>query len=352
MDPVFVPNNKFGIHILFPGELETAAKLVNSSGGDWGYVTIPLQSDDRNLEKWQKFMDDAKQLHLIPIIRLATYPVSNYWLKPTLDDAVDFANFLNSLSWPVKNRYIILFNEPNEAKEWGYSVKPDEYAEFSNHAIDIFKTRNSEFYLLNAGLDASLPNSAQSMDEYLYMKLMNNSVPGIFGKFDGFNSHSYPNPNFSSHPFNIDRYGIHSFEKELNFIQNTFGVFGKKVFITETGWNNEVLDNDTISMYFQTAYRDVWNKEYIVAVTPFLLSAGGGPFAKFSWTSPSYEPLPVFNKIQKIAKIKGQPSLSENLNPASIKIEEQSNWSAQKTGMWNSTSRKWIKNILNFLTGQ
>ena len=59
-------NNIFGIHILYTYELPKAAELVNSSGGDWGYVTIPMQAGDRDLEKWQKFMDETKAYHIIP----------------------------------------------------------------------------------------------------------------------------------------------------------------------------------------------------------------------------------------------------------------------------------------------
>src|ERR1035437_3215886 len=60
-DPTSKPNNIVGIHILFPSELSEAARLVNSTGGDWGYVTIPIQASDKNLIKWQGFMDDARR---------------------------------------------------------------------------------------------------------------------------------------------------------------------------------------------------------------------------------------------------------------------------------------------------
>jgi len=109
-NPLRVANNKVGIHILFPDELEKAAALVNSNGGDWGYVVIPIQAGDKNLAKWQGFMDKAKKLHLIPIIRLATegdYFNTRVWRVPTPADVLDFANFLSSLDWPTKNRYII-----------------------------------------------------------------------------------------------------------------------------------------------------------------------------------------------------------------------------------------------------
>ena len=121
-NPLAVANNKIGVHILDPSEVSAAAELVNHNGGDWGYVTIPIQTGDENFAKWQAFMDNCKQYHLIPIIRLATqddYSNTEFWRKPTEDDIVNFANFLNSLEWPTKNRYIIVFNEVNRADEMG-----------------------------------------------------------------------------------------------------------------------------------------------------------------------------------------------------------------------------------------
>ena len=71
-DPLSQPNNRFGIHIIDENDLQDAANLVNSSGGDWGYVKIVIREDDRNLEKWQAIFDRMRKMHLIPLVRLAT----------------------------------------------------------------------------------------------------------------------------------------------------------------------------------------------------------------------------------------------------------------------------------------
>ena len=73
-DPLERDNNFFGIHILFPSELNEASNLVNSTDGQWGYVTIPIQATDKDLKKWQIFMDEARGKKLIPIERLAAEP--------------------------------------------------------------------------------------------------------------------------------------------------------------------------------------------------------------------------------------------------------------------------------------
>ena len=53
------PNNKTGIHLAIPSyeDLEKAARLVNSSGGDWGYVTLVIEQHDRDFQKWQDIFD-------------------------------------------------------------------------------------------------------------------------------------------------------------------------------------------------------------------------------------------------------------------------------------------------------
>ena len=119
VDPLAVPNNKFGIHILqaIPDESSPAASLVNSSGGDWGYVTVLIESKDRDEHKWQKFFDELRRKHLIPIVRLATKPVNSYWERPYEKEYEAWAEFLNRLNWPTKNRYVTVYNQNNQQKE-------------------------------------------------------------------------------------------------------------------------------------------------------------------------------------------------------------------------------------------
>src|SRR3989339_2053487 len=91
-------NNKFGIHLAQPQDedLDRASELVNSTGGEWGYITLVIQEDDRKLDKWQAIFDTLRQRRLIPIIRLATAPDGGNWKRPEIDDAGKWADFLNS----------------------------------------------------------------------------------------------------------------------------------------------------------------------------------------------------------------------------------------------------------------
>jgi len=312
VDPDSFPNNKFGVHILFTTELPEAARLVNSSGGDWGYITIPVQAGDKDIVKWQKFMDDCGKLHLIPIIRIATenyYFNTSFWRKPTREDILDFANFLNSLNWPVKNRYIVVFNEVNRDDEWGGTPNPQEYAIILNYAVSAFKSLSDDFFIISAGLD-----NASANDQYYYMILMNQEVPGIFNQIDGLGSHSYPNPAFSVPPWIVTRKNINSFKFERNL---AFELSGKNlpVFITETGWSREKLSENKIGQYFNYAFESVWSDKNIVAVTPFLLQSGLGPFFQFTLLNENGEYNEISKALSKIPKTKGNPTI--DIQPSS-----------------------------------
>jgi len=316
-NPLSVTNNKFGIHILFTNELQEAAKLVNSQGGDWGYVTIPIQAGDRDLEKWQKFMDGAKNLHVIPIIRLATegdYFNTKVWRKPKFEDVLDFANFLDSVKWPTKNRYIIVFNEVNRSDEWGGSSSPIEYAQILNYAVTIFKSKSQDFFIISSGLDnASINNPGISFNEYDFMRKMNVEVPGIFNQIDGISSHSYPNPAFSKPPTMQDQMSIASFKYERELAKSLSTGKELAVFITETGWSKKRVSQDTISSYYKIAFENVWNNESVVAVTPFLLKAFAGPFTDFSFIKEDGQEEAQYKAIESLLKVKGTPAIQQTV---------------------------------------
>lgn len=320
-NPLSVPNNRFGIHILFPAELSQAAKLVNSSGGDWGYVTIPIQAGDKDIKKWQDFMDEAKTLHLIPIIRLATegdYFNTTVWRKPNYADVLDFSNFLNSLTWPTQNRYIIVFNEVNRADEWGGQANPAEYADILSYAVTAFKSKSPDFFIISAGLDNAAADSGSTYNEYTFLQDMNTAVPGIFNQIDGLDSHSYPNPGFSMPPSMNTSESIDSFSYEKSYVDSVSSK-NLPVFITETGWTQNGISSNTIGGYFQSAMSSAWANTNIVAITPFLLNAGGGPFAQFSFLDSSGNPNPVYIAWSSLPKIKGFPAMPPRVLAAATK---------------------------------
>lgn len=295
VDPLVVPNNKFGIHLIqaTPDESSPAAQLVNSSGGNWGYITVLIEGKDKNKDKWQAFFDDLRRRHLIPLVRLATIPDSaGFWKRPDIGEAQVWADFLDSLNWPTKNRYVIVYNEPNHAQEWGNSVDAKSYAKILDQTITALKSKNQDFFVLNGGFDASTPQELPKyQEESSFLQAMNEAVPDIFERLDGWVSHSYPNPGFVGSPDSYGKGTVRTFQWELQQLANLGVNKTLQVFVTETGWKHaeginydfSLPTTDIVSDYFKNSFEGAWNNPQIVAVTPFLLSYQETPFDHFSF---------------------------------------------------------------------
>ena len=343
-DPLSVANNKIGIHILDPNEVERVSDLVNSNGGEWGYVTVPIRDDDKDRIKWQRFMDKCRELKLIPIIRLATVMKPGGWESPTLYRSLDFANFLNDLSWPVKNRYIIVYNEPNHATEWDGYVDPAGYAVILKYTSQIFKTRNENFFILPAGLDAAAPDGNGHLSIYNFMNQMVRQEPDVFEYIDGWNSHSYPNPAFAGSPYDKHNHSIISYKHEIDYVSR-FVDKNLPVFITETGWMDNVVGQQRAAIFYKTAFEEIWLADKrIAAITPFLFQAGAGPFAPFSFLQANGGFKPSYDTIKNISKTKGEPKQDNSVLAVlgSKTYTKEKNAVERKSGFFLSRE-KWQK---------
>lgn len=344
-DPRTVVGNKAGVHILNPEEIGDAAKLVNSNGGDWGYVTVPIQPTDRHKDIWQAFMTKAKELHLIPIIRITTIPMGGTWNQGNDTDLVDFANFLNELDWPIENRYIVLFNEVNRDTEWGGSVDPEKYALIVKNAYTIFKERSPDFFLLGPSLDSALPNSKTSLSTTSYLSRMATYDPLVWTYFDGWSSHSYPNPGFAAHAKKTGLQSIVGYKTEQSLLK----LASKPVFITETGWDQSKIKDSVLAGYWSSAWQTWQNDPNVVAVTPFVLR-GGEQFKIFSLYKENGEYSVSGQSIYNLPKSAGSPKLVE-------KKEKILTGSAPKEPSWtlpffkSSNALSKVENIFRVILG-
>lgn len=331
-DPRTVGNNIYGAHIVNHSDLIDVANFTNTNGGDWGYVTIVITEDQRDKQIWQKFMDDCRKLHLIPIVRVATKFKDNNWEIPEINEIDNWIMFFNSLNWVMENRYIVIGNEPNHSKEWGGKIDPIAYSNYLKEFSQKIKASNPDYFILPAGFDQDAPNGKNTMDQKKYLDLMVKANPDIFKFIDGWNSHSYPNPGFSGSKSDTGRRSIKGYEWEIELLKN-YGISEfLPIFITETGWikskensEQEVADN------LKFAYEEIWMKnKNIVAVTPFILNYTEEPFADFSWKKKDGTFFPIYTTMQNNQKIKGSPVQKINgdviftfLNPLIIKNTDQ-----------------------------
>ncbi len=311
------PNNKFGIHLAQPDTetLKKAAELVNTHG-DWGYVTLVLQENDRDKGKWQNIFNELRKLHLIPIIRLATQPEGAAWRRPTQDDIDGWVNFLDSLNWVVKDRYIVLFNEPNHGAEWGGEVDPVNFREVTLALAKKLKEKNQDFFIMLAGMDASAPSARPSYEDeevFLSQVFTGDTIKDWNEVLSGLASHSYPNPGFAGSPYGIGRGSIQNYRWELDLLSR-YGVKKLPVFITETGWDGAKISRIGVANHFQTAYESIWLPDNdVVAVTPFVLDYQTEPFLHFSWRMQgSDDYYDQFYTVKDLAKQSGKPEIKES----------------------------------------
>ncbi len=310
------PNNKVGISLLQPSpeDIRAASDMVNGESGGYGYVTLVIQENDRDVKKWQQIFDELRIHKLIPIIRLSTIPEGENWKRPKKEDVDGWIQFLNSLNWVIRDRYIILFNEPNHATEWGGEVDPKSYGEIVVRFAEELHKKNSNYFVMMAGFDASAPsNPTQYEDEETYIKELLYNQKELFNNIDGWASHAYPNPGFSGSPNDRGRKSIRGYEWELELL-HTLGITKKlPVFITETGWTDLRLSRETIASYYETAFNSVWlPDERVVAITPFVFDYQAEPFLGFSFKKKGENSFyPQYDSIKQIPKIIGKPFIIE-----------------------------------------
>lgn len=324
-DPRDSPNNKVGVGILSPEtDIDEAAQMVNNNG-DWGWVVIVIKKSERNLDRWQSVFSLFNKNHLTPIVRIATdFDQGGFWQKPANGDSDDWADFLSKLYWPTKNKYVQVYNEVNRANEWGGSVDPEGYAKELEKTAGSLRSKSTDFFVLNSPLDLAADSSDSSLDAELFLKRMNNAVPGIFNKIDGWASHSYPNPDFSAGPIGAGRLGISGYLWELSQIQK-LGAGNLPIFITETGWKrSSSLDENLIANYYKTAFEKVWNDKNIVAVCPFIFDYPESLFQAFSFkTNGSVLGRKFYNyygTIRDLSKDQGRPDRDDLASDFIVKI--------------------------------
>ncbi len=290
-----------GIHILSTEELLKASELTASFNQDntWTYVTIPFTLEDvQKTTQWQEFFDIARERRIIPIVRLVTKFEDGAWQVPSKRTIVDQIEVLSHLEWPTQQRTIIIYNEVNHAKEWGGKIDPVEYADVFIFAANWAHTENANFVVLPAAMDLAAPNGRSTKEAFAYLEAMHAHNSEVFMLADAWNSHSYPNPGFSSAPTRTARNSLRGFEYELAYAkQKTNKDF--QVYITETGWEASASLSKWFDSYYQYAVDNIWSHPQVVAVTPFILQGAPGPFAGFSFLDQDGKPTKQYVSYKK-----------------------------------------------------
>lgn len=284
--------NSLGVHILHPEEIEAVAKAfpVSENSDNWRYLTLPLTPQEATRqEAWQTFMNLAKEHKFIPLIRLTSNFENGVWQRPSRKQIIEEINFLADLTWPTEEKHIIAFNEVNHAGEWGGVINPQSYAQTLHFVVDWAHTENQNFVVLPAGLDLAAPQGGSTVDAFWFWQQVAVADPEVLNLIDGWTSHSYPNPGFSSSPLASGRNSVWGFAHELAYVKQLTGR-DLPVYITETGWT---VNNQTarwLASYYHHSLTQVWSDPRVKAVTPFVFKGAPGPFAAFSFMDENDQP--------------------------------------------------------------
>ncbi len=304
---------KLGIHLLlddgrnvWPSALWlTHLHYARDLVGEWGYVVELIRSDDLNPIRWQAFLDECAQLHLFPLLRLATTfdQAHGWWTAPPTDpdghyttSAAQYARFIADLRWPRAPHYVIVGNEPNHGDEWGGQADPQAYGRFLLDVSQALHQADPLVKVLNAPLDQFTPNTNGQpfvngmtyLDAETFLDQMHAAYPGVFSAIDVWASHAYPlgplaegpwqqtfqidllngarNPDHLQPPAGVYNRGVNGYEWEL-FKLSSYGVYSLPVMITETGYRHresvdaQALDDgrewpeaSTVAQYIDLAF--------------------------------------------------------------------------------------------------
>lgn len=310
--------SKFGMHVLRPEEFEQTDLLFSELRKDTDTplsITVPFTLDDvGNLNPWQDAFEYARQHNIIPILRIGTRfnTESNAWEIPNRKDILDITRALNALQWPQEERYVILFNEPNHAAEWGGSLDPHSFAEMTDFALDWLNTEGKNYRVLPAALDLAAPTGSTTQEAFGFWREALAVRPEILEKVYAWNSHSYPNPGFAAAPQRNAKNSMNGYQHELAFLKN-YTDRELPVFITETGWKNERFSRRTLENYYSYTVRNIWSDENVVAVTPFLLAGSPGPFGSFSFVDEAGKPTIQWQALASVLADEQRRLLSQKM---------------------------------------
>ncbi len=299
-----LPNNPVGINLvrwLDPPFLRAAAELVNSNGGDWGYVTLILVDQDRrDPARFQALLDQCAVYHLTPIIRLATSfdSVRQSWVRPNPYDAHLWRVFFDQLRWPTALRYLLVGNEPNLGREWGGAVDPAGYARYLETWLDVF-AYDQRYQIFNGALDASNDSlMPDRMDEFEFIAWMRATVPNIFTRLHG----------WASSPYHFwwgteRRYTYRAYESELEAI-------GRELPVIVTEFHPAYIDDAVhIANWYETAIVHWLADPRVIAFTPMFWNPESQRFWMYAVNRDGSvaQPSPTYERIRGFPKLAGSP---------------------------------------------
>jgi hypothetical protein len=320
-------NPKIGVHTRLTDEVEEwkikrTLQMVREMGAPWIVEYFPwgYYEPKKGVYNWahpDTVVKHALNQGLTVIARLGFVPK---WARPK-DSVVsyldpehydDFGDFVYAFveHYRGKIRYIIIWNEPNIALEWGYRpVDPEAYTELLKVAYRRAKEADPEVQVLAGALAPTLapPGDPWGMNDLDFLRGMYRA--GAKDYFDILAVHSYGWTFPPDDPPAPDKVNFRRVEL-LRRIMEENGDAQKPIIITEGGWN----DHPRWSKAVRPAQRVEYTiRAYEIALKEWewcqavCLWAFRYPWAThtyqdyFTFVAVDFTPKPIYFEVQRYA---------------------------------------------------
>jgi hypothetical protein len=330
-------NPKIGIHTRLTDEVEEwkikkTLEMVREMGAPWIVEYFPwgyIESEEGRFD-WahaDQVVDHAQRQGLTVIARLGFVPG---WARAQdtnpnfekdkrkdttsyLDEAryPHFAHFARELAAHFKRRvhYIVIWNEPNLAFEWGYRPPdPDGYTRLLRAVYPAVKQADPSAQILAGALAPTLapPGASDAMSDLEYLQKMYDAGAKDF--FDALAAHAYgwKSPADEAPAPNRVNFRRTELLREI-MVQN--GDAAKRVMLTEGGWNDHPRWTKAVRPAARIEHTlraydlcQQWDWVDACALWAFRYPAPAQTYQDyFTFVTPSFDPKPIYWEVQKYA---------------------------------------------------
>jgi len=324
-------NGKMGVHTRLTDEVEEwkikrTLELVREMGAPWIVEYFPwgyIESREGHYD-WahaDMVVDHANAQGLQVIARIDYVPD---WARPPnttsrfLDEAhyAAYSRFVAAFAEHFGGRvkYIVIWNEPNLAFEWGYRIPdPEAYTALLRESYLAIKAVAPEVQVLAAGLAPTMapPGDEWGMDDLAFLQAMYDA--GASPYMDGLAAHAYGFTLPADDPPAADRINFRRVEL-LREVMVANGDGDKAIYVTEGGWNDHPRWARAVRPYerirytvdaYEMALHD-WPWCEAVCLWVFRFPVAQRTYQdQFSFVTPDLIPRPIYTELARYAR--GQP---------------------------------------------
>ena len=322
---VVTQNPKAGVHTRLTDEVEPwkikrTLEMVREMGAPWVVEYFPWAYIQPKPDVWKwKHSDEviahANRQGLTVIARLGYVPE---WARPPettplfLDEEhfADFGRFAAEFVTHYAGQvdYVIIWNEPNLALEWGYAaVDPVKYTAMLKVVYPMIKAANPDVQVLAGALAPTLapPGSEWGMNDLDFLQAMYDA--GAADYFDILAVHAY---GWSFPPDEPAAPDVVNFRRTelLRDIMVRNGDGAKAAMITEGGWNDHPRWTRAVRPGQRIAYtlrayeiaRDEWPWLDAIALWAFRYPWDAKTYQDYyTFVRTDFEPKPIYEELRQ-----------------------------------------------------